>query len=254
MDRRTFFIAALSAAVFLTTQMALAAEKKQAERNSRKAEAKPAAKAGRWESIFEGESTEKLRGYKRADFPAKGWKVENGVLKAIAKGEVVDLVTKETYENFELELDWKVTAGANSGVMFHVSEEFAEPWNTGPEVQVLDDALHKDGKNPTTSAGALYALVAPTNKVLRPVGEWNRFRLVVNGKRVRHFLNGTKVLDVKMDSPEVKALIRKSKFAEHPKFNTLSSGHIVIQHHTDEVWYKDIRVRRLPNKPKKNDP
>lgn len=241
-------MAALSAAVYVTSQFASAAEKK-AEKPEKKAKAKTQSvkPKGPWEPIFEGRSTEHLRGYKRKDFPAKGWKVEDGVLKAIPKGEVVDLVTKEKYENFELELDWKVTPGANSGVMFHVSEEEAEPWNTGPEIQVLDDALHKDGQNAQTSAGALYALVAPASKSLKPVGEWNRFRLIVNGKRVRHWLNGQKVLDVKTDSPELRELIAKSKFAAHPKFDSVPSGHIVIQHHTDEVWYKGIRVRRLPS-------
>src|SRR5262245_35798546 len=202
-------------------------------------------KPGNWETLFDGKSTAKWRGYKRDAFPDKGWKAENGALKTIVGGDVVDIVTKEKYDNFELELEWKISPAGNSGVMYRVSEAFDEPWNTGPEMQVLDDAKHADGQNPKTSAGALYALVAPVNKTLKPVGEWNTTRIVVNGNHVEHWLNGKKVVEYELDSKALQDLIAGSKFSDKPRFAKEPSGYIVLQHHTDEVWYRNIRVRRL---------
>ena len=131
------------------------------------------AKTGEWEVLFDGKSAEKFRGYKQVSFPDKSWKVEHGTLKTVP-GDGTDLVTKEKFGSFELQLEWKISPGGNSGVMYHVAEDFPEPWYTGPEMQVLDDAKHADGKNPLTTAGSLYALIAATNKKLKPVGEWNR--------------------------------------------------------------------------------
>jgi hypothetical protein len=198
-----------------------------------------------WITLFDGKSTDAFRGYKRDSFPNKGWKVENGLLKTIPGGDVVDLVTKENFENFELQLEWKISPGGNSGVMYHVSEEFKNAWQTGPEMQVLDDSKHKDGQNPKTSAGALYALIPPTNKKLEPVGEWNKVRLVVNGNHVEHWLNGVKVVEYELNSPELTKLIAESKFKPFPKFAKEKTGHIDLQNHHDEVWYRNIKVRRL---------
>lgn len=201
---------------------------------------------GPWEVIFDGTSTGQLRGYKQEGFPAQAWSVTDGTLTTNPQATPVDLVTKGEYTDFDLQLEWRVTPGANSGVMYHAGENAAEAWNTGPEIQVLDDARHADGQHPKTSAGALYALVAPDeNKVLNPVGEWNQFRLLVIGPRVRHWLNGRKLLDIRTDSPKLKELIARSKFAEFPGFNHLETGHIVLQHHQDQVSYRNVRVRRI---------
>jgi hypothetical protein len=185
------------------------------------------------------------RGYKRDSFPDKGWSVEAGALKTIPGGDVVDLVSKGTYQNFILELDWRISPGGNSGIMYHVTENYPEAWWTGPEMQVLDDDKHSDGRNPKTSAGALYGLIAPVNKRLKPVGEWNHVRIVVNGRHVEYWLNNAKVVQYELGSPELNALIANSKFKDKPEFAKAKAGHIVLQNHRDAVWFRNIRVRPL---------
>ena len=203
-----------------------------------------AADAVGWETLFNGTSTAKWRGYKQSDFPTKGWVVEDGALKVQGGGG--DLVTRDQYGSFELLWEWKVSPGANSGLIYHVSEEFGASYETGPEYQILDDAKHGDGKNPKTSAGALYALIAPNaNKQLKPVGEWNKSRLVIYGAHVQHWLNGKLIVQYDLGSPELKALIAQSKFKDMPKFAQVTSGHICLQDHGDAVWYRNIRVKRL---------
>jgi len=209
------------------------------------AEKSSAVRDSAWEVLFDGSSLEKWRGYKRDSFPDKGWKVENGLLKTIPGGDVIDIVSKDLYENFELTLEWKVSPGANSGILYRVSEGFAESWYTGPEMQVLDDDRHPDGKNPKTSAGALYALIVPSNKHLKPVGEFNSVRILVNANHVEHWLNGEKVVEYEFGDDSLKQLIKESKFKDMPKFAQEKTGRIALQHHHDEVWYRNIKIRRI---------
>lgn len=213
--------------------------KKKKEKKEKKAD---------WEILFDGTSTEAWRAYKKKEFPEEAWKVEDGVLKTNPKAQPVDIMTKEEYGDFDLRVEWKVTPGANSGIIYRVSEDFEAPWNSGPEMQVLDDDKHADGKNPKTTAGSLYALIAPADKTLKPVGKWNKVRVIARGKHIEHWLNGKKVVEYEMGSPELEDLIKKSKFAPFPKFAKLASGHVVLQHHNDEVWFRDVKIRRLKNK------
>ncbi len=203
---------------------------------------------GTWKVLFDGKSTDSWRGYKREDFPAKSWIIENGAIKTVVGAERVDLITKDKYRNFELELEWRVSPKGNSGIIYNVSEDLEQSWHTGLEMQVLDDGGHVDGKAPKTSAGALYALIAPTGSVLRPVGQFNKARLVVNNNRVEHWLNGKKVVEYTLGSDEVKGLIAQSKFKEFPRFAQEPGGHIGIQHHGEEVWYRKVRIRNLDEK------
>ena len=204
---------------------------------------------GPWKVLFNGTSTEAFRQFKQDAFPKKGWDVVDGTLHVKAGGGAGDLVTKEQYGDFELEFEWKVASGANSGVMYRVSEALKEPWQTGPEYQVLDDSRHGDGRNPKTSASALYALVAANSeKSLNPVGEWNKARLVVRGWAVEHWLNGKKVVSIDLASPAARELIAQSKFKDYPKFARESVGHLCFQDHGDDAWYRNIRVRRLDSK------
>jgi hypothetical protein len=207
--------------------------------------------ATRWEVLFDGRSIEQaqqnFRGFKQAGFP-NGWALEGNALKTVAGhgGGGSDIMTRQMYSDFELEFEWAVTTGGNGGVMYHVAETGDEAWNTGPEYQVLDDANHADGKNPKTSAGALYALIAPgPEKTTLPVGQFNQARIVVDKGRVEHWLNGHKVVEYRWGSPELRALIAQSKFAPLPQFMKANHGYIVFQHHGEEVWYRKIRVRRL---------
>jgi len=203
------------------------------------------ANPGKWEVLFDGKSVGKWRGYKMNSIPDHSWRVEEGALKTIAGAEGPDIVTKEKFENFELELEWKVSPGANSGIMYRVSEDFDAPYETGPEMQVLDDDKHADGRDPKTAAGALYALIAPKNKKLKPVGQWNKVRIVVQDNQVVHWLNGAKVVEFELGSAELNQLIARSKFKDMPRFAKEKTGFIDLQHHGDEVWYRKIRVRRL---------
>jgi hypothetical protein len=203
------------------------------------------AKKGKWKVLFDGKSTAAWRGYKSDTFPDKAWKVEDGTFKTIVGGDSRDLLTREKYHDFELELQWRVAPGGNSGIIYLVSEDFEQTWHTGLEMQVLDDAKHNDGKEPKTSAGALYGLIAPTNKVLHPAGEWNKARLVVLNGHVEHWLNGNKLLDYDLGSDQLKRLIADSKFKEFPRFSQNREGFIALQHHGEEAWYRKIRIRTL---------
>lgn len=234
------FFAILRLTLLLLFLLSFAASAEDAPKKKKKDKA-----AAKWEILFDGSSTEKWRAYRKTDFPTDAWKLEDGVLKTNPKAEPVDLVTKDQYDNFDLRVEWKVTPGANSGIIYRVGEESDAPWHTGPEMQVLDDDEHKDGKNPLTTAGSLYALIEPKDKKLKPVGKWNKVRIIARGNHIEHWLNGEKVLEYDFGSPELQELIKKSKFAPYPHFAKLSRGHIVLQHHQDEVWFRDIKIRHL---------
>jgi hypothetical protein len=198
----------------------------------------------KWIVLFDGASTEAWRGYRQQRFPASGWKVENGALRAMAGGGV-DLVTKETFGDFELELEWRVSPGGNSGIFYRATEAGDTIWHSAPEMQLLDDAKHADGRSPKTSAGALYGLLAPVGKTLKPVGEWNYARVVARGPRVEHWLNGTRVVRFELGSGPLVRAIASSKFAQAPAFGAAREGHIGLQNHGDDVWFRNIRIRRL---------
>lgn len=204
-----------------------------------------------WEVLFDGKSVEQaqqnFRGFKQPGFP-NGWALDGDALKTVPGhgGGGADIMTRQMFSNFELEFEWAVSEGGNGGVMYRVLESGDEAWNTGPEYQVLDDAKHADGKNPLTSAGSLYALIAPSwDKMLVTPGKFNQGRIIVDRNHVEHWLNGRKVVEYKWGSAPVQALVAKSKFAPLPQFMKQENGYIVFQHHGEEVWYRKIRVRRL---------
>jgi hypothetical protein len=186
-----------------------------------------------------------FRGFHQTGFPKDKWVVTGDALKSVA-GAGIDLITVKKYRDFELELEWKVTEAANSGILYGVTEETSETYWSGPEYQINDDPHHDDGKTPITSAGALYDLIPPNDqKRLRPTGEWNRTRIVSRLGHVEHWLNGSKILEYEWDSPGTRELIHKSKFANHPQFMRDRAGHIALQHHGAEVWFRNIRITGL---------
>ena len=205
-----------------------------------------------WMLLFDGQSMEKWRGYQMDAMP-DDWTVEEvdgrGTMHftAAEDEEADDIVTRETFGDFDLRLEWKISEGGNSGIMYHVRETDEYPWQTGPEMQVLDDDRHPDAEDPTHRAGALYDMIAPdtTKKQLRPVGEWNEVRLVVDDGRAEHWLNGEKIVEYPAEGEDWMEMIANSKFADMPNFGTFSSGHIVLQDHSDKVWYRDVKIRRL---------
>jgi len=156
-----------------------------------------------------------------------------------------DLATAESYGDFEFSCDWRAAPGANSGVMFRCAESHDFPWRTGPEMQILDDAGHQDGKVPTRSAGSLYDLFAPSADVVRPANEWNSSRMHIEGTRIQYFLNGVKVVDVDTTSEEYKAAYVKSKWPGMPTYGSTTTGHICLQDHGDEVAFRNLKVRRI---------
>ncbi|MEX1023866.1 MAG: DUF1080 domain-containing protein [Planctomycetota bacterium] len=199
--------------------------------------------AGEWRALFDGtDPSQHWRGFRKDEFPA-GWVAEDGCL--VMRGGGGDIVSREEFDDFELSLEWRVTEAGNSGVFFRVDEEHDYVWQTGPEMQVLDDERHVDGKEPKTSAGSNYALHAPSVAAVRPAGEWNVARLVVEGDRVEHWLNGERIVDYRLWSDEWEALVQASKFAGMPDYGRNLRGHIALQDHGDLVWFRNLKVRRL---------
>jgi hypothetical protein len=196
-----------------------------------------------WTVLFDGKTVKGLRGYKQSGFP-DSWEVVDGTLKTVP-GHGVDLISEEVYKNFELELEWKVPKGGNSGIFYFATEEGNYIWQSAPEMQVVDDEKHTDGKNTLTSAGALYALIAPSANVVKPVGEFNQVRIKVKNNHVEHWLNGTKIVEYVYGSDMMWDLVAKSKFNKMPLFAKASEGHIGLQGDHGLIWYKNIRIRRL---------
>jgi len=210
------------------------------------------AQKGEWIVLFDGGSTDKLRGYGMPGFPGQAWKVDDGALVTQTGVSNVDLVTKEAYKNFELEFDWKVSKAGNSGVFFHMQELLKlEPgngnspnWLDNFEMQILDDINFNDTAA-IRSAGSLYDLITPQNKQLKPVGEYNHAKLIVNANHVEHWLNGNKVVEYDMGSEKMTMLLKQSKFKNNPNYGKSPDGLIMFQHHGQQVWFKNIRVKRL---------
>ena len=198
-------------------------------------------KAG-WKLLFDGKTLTGWRGF-RTETPPAGWKVIDGLLVRDSGGG--DLMTAEQYGDFELMLDWKVPHGGNSGIIYRISGDGDQTWHSGPEFQILDNKIHKDGANPLTSAGANYAVNQPVRDVTKPVGEWNTARLVVKGNHVEHWLNGVKVVEYELGSADWQKRVQASKFAKIAPYGRAKRGYIAIQDHGDRVSFRNIKIRPL---------
>lgn len=210
----------------------------------------PAEAAAGWKALFDGTSTAGWRGYKEVAFPTKGWAVEDGALHVVKGCGGGDIVTTGTYGDFELVFEFKCAAGANSGVMYRVAAGKDYPWQTGPEFQVLDDARHADGKDPKHRAGALYDLIAPPANeagggLLAPAEQWNAARIRLSDGLLTHWVNGVKTAECRTDGAAWKEMIGTSKFKVMAGFGMEASGHIALQDHGDDVWFRNIKVRDL---------
>ena len=207
--------------------------------------------AEEWTMLFNGKDLSGWRGYGE-DKAGAEWIVEDGalVLDVDETTETMtagDLMTKAQFENFELELEWKISEGGNSGIFFGVQEIAGQnvAYETGIEMQILDDHRHADGQNAETSAGSCYALYPPTEDVVRPVGEFNEVRLIVRDGDVEHWLNGQKIVEYTIGSDDWSKRVAASKFSTWEHFARYRKGHIALQDHTDRVWFRNIRIREL---------
>ncbi len=196
--------------------------------------------AAGWMLLFDGETLAGWRSYQRESLEA-GWAVVDGTLAWTERGG--DIVTIEEYGDFELELEWRVEAGGNSGIFIRAGETEPYIFMTAPEMQVLDDAGHRDGQSPLTSAGSNYGLHPAPAGAVKPAGEWNHARIRVAGQEVSQWLNGVHVVTYELGSEDWRARVAASKFARWPAYGTLESGHIGLQDHGDPVAYRNIKIR-----------
>ena len=195
-----------------------------------------------WQLLFDGETTSGWRGVASKEFPADGWNVQDGALHHTQGGG--DIVTVGLYDEFELEFEWKVAPGANSGVKYMVAADASFAY--GPEYQVLDDDRHEDAELPSHRAASLYDLAPQAGGTKQPVGEFNRGRIVVRDGWIEHWLNGVRVVRVETSGEAWNAAHAASKYAGTPDFARTDVGRIALQDHGDEVWFRDLRIRALP--------
>jgi len=205
----------------------------------------PAEKGAGWMLLFDGKSTQGWHAFQKKTFPAKGWIVEDGWLHGLGQGGG-DILSDGEYDQFELQWEWKLASGGNSGLKYFVLE--TRKTALGHEYQMLDDALNPDGK---VAAGkhvtaSFYDVLKPTlSPPTRPMGEINQSRILVRGNHIEHWLNGSKVLEYDCGSPAVQAAVAESKFKNVPGFGNCVKGHILLQDHGSNVWFRDLKLRRL---------
>lgn len=200
-----------------------------------------AERAEGWRLLFDGQTLDGWRGYMMEGMPA-GWAVVDGELTRVSRAR--DIITTEKFGDFELSLEWKVDAGGNSGIFYRAIEGPEWIYHAAPEMQLLDDARHRDGGSPLTAAGAAYGLYPAPRGVVKPAGEWNTARIVASGKRVEHWLNGVKVVEYEIGSDDWNQRVAASKFAEFPVFAQAMQGHIGLQEHGSRVAFRNIKIRR----------
>jgi len=205
-----------------------------------------------WQLLFDGTSTTGWHSYGKPGV-GSSWKTADGVLyldstKIDGKREEGDLLTDKEYENFHLALDWKLAAGGNSGIIFLIKEDSAKykrTYETGPEMQVLDNSGHKDGKIEKHHAGDLYDLVASSTEPVKPVGEWNHAEIKLDKGKLDFYLNGANIVSTTMWDDNWNKMVAGSKFKDMPDFAKFKKGKIALQDHGDPVWFKNIKIKEL---------
>ncbi|HWK03392.1 MAG TPA: DUF1080 domain-containing protein [Puia sp.] len=201
-----------------------------------------------WKLLFDGSTTNGWHSYGQTKALAQ-WEAKDGALHLDkSKGGDGDLVTDGTYSNFDLKLEWKISPKGNSGILFYVQEDtvkYEEPYYTGPEMQVLDNDGHPDGKIHKHRAGDLYDLIPCTRETVRPVGEWNEAEISSKNGELKLYLNGVNVVTTTLWDDNWKTLVAGSKFKRWPDFGTFKSGKIDLQDHNCEVWYRNIKIKEL---------
>ena len=202
-----------------------------------------------WISLFDGKTTKGWHSYGKTTV-GEAWKVEDGSIhldagKGLSAG---DIVTDESFDDFDLKLEWKISKNGNSGVIFFIQDDpkkYEQIWFTGPEMQVLDNDGHPDGKIVKHRAGNLYDLIEGKEGVVKAVGEWNQVEIISNKGKLDLLLNGVTVVSTTLGDDNWKKLIAGSKFKTKPDFGKIFSGHIGLQDHGNEVWFRDIKIKKL---------
>jgi len=207
-----------------------------------------------WKLLFDGENPDQWRGYNKEEFPG-GWEVVDGTIHVIGSGrgeagQGGDIITKDKFKNFELALEWKVDTGGNSGIFYLAREVEGEPiWKNSPEMQILDNINHPDavlGIQGNRQAGALYDLVPAQPQNAKGPGEWNSVKIMVYNGTVVHWMNGEQVLEYHLWTDDWKNMVANSKFKDYELFvNTAEEGHIGLQDHGDDVWFRNLKIREL---------
>ena len=200
-----------------------------------------------WKMLFDGKSISGWHIYNN-ESNGSAWKIKDGelFLDPSDKGRG-DIVSDQQYENFELVLEWKIEPCGNSGIMINTieSSKYREPWNTGPEMQVLDNVCHEDGTVATHRAGSLYDILPVATESVKKANEWNLVRIISNKGHLEFWLNNTKQIETTMFTPEWDAMVQGSKFKAYPDFAKSRKGHIVLQDHDNRVWFRNIKIREL---------
>jgi hypothetical protein len=207
----------------------------------RRGEVRVGSGAGGWRALFDGTSMAAWRGYKSDELPA-GWSVADGMLTK--DGAVPDIISRDQFGDFELELEWRIGDAGNSGIFYRGTEEYDRIYWSAPEYQLLDDVNGADNKTRLTCAGAVYALYPSPAGHLKPAGEWNQTRIVARGAHVEHWLNGVKLVEFEQGSADWEAKVAESKFNKWPNFGKAKHGHLAIQgDHEGALAFRSIRIR-----------
>jgi len=205
------------------------------------------AEAG-WISLFDGRTLIGWHPYQNKN--PHNWEARDGVLHCAGSGDNTsathaDLVTNDTFQNFELSIDWKISPKGNSGVLYLVQETMPAAYQTGPEYQLIDDANFPEKLEDWQKTGANYAMnTAPAAKPA-PVGEWNHTRIIVSNNHVEHWLNGDKIVEYELGNDDWNARKAAGKWKDTPEYGMSNSGHIALQDHGSEAWFKEIKIRKL---------
>jgi hypothetical protein len=236
--------------VFVLTLLAACSNNKNASNKG----AETNVQSEEWISLFDGKTTNGWHSYGRKE-AGKAWKVEDGVLHldASQKDEWQtkdggDLVTDDQFEDFHLQLDWKISRAGNSGIIFYVHEDtskYEQTWSTGLEMQVADNDENEDGKINKHRAGELYDLIPASKDVIKKAGEWNHVEIVSNDGKLDFYVNGEHTISTTLWDDAWKNLLANSKFATMPGFGTFKKGHIALQDHGADVWFRNIRIKKL---------
>jgi hypothetical protein len=202
-----------------------------------------------WTSLFDGSTLNGWHSFGATSASAK-WSVDSGAIhfNPATKGDDGDLVSNDSFANFDLKIDWKIAKGGNSGILFYVQDDktkYEDTYKTGPEMQVLDDERNEDNKTPSHRAGSLYDLIQATPGAVKPAEQWNSVEIVANNGKLDFYLNGVHVVNTTMWDDRWKKMVAGSKFKQWPAFGTFKNGHIALQDHGFNVWYKNIQVRKL---------